>query len=83
VGWGALWLVTVQLLAGLAVLVLIVPRYEFPRNLEVWLAWSRIAFVTTAIVIVLSIIGQTRARVQILLCALTISSACVMIASLA
>jgi hypothetical protein len=82
-GRAALWLVTVQLLAGLAVFVFALRCYEFPRNVEIWMSWSRAAFIMTAVAILLSLIGQTRARWQILFGTLAIALVCVMIASLA
>jgi hypothetical protein len=83
VGWSALWLVTAQLVGSLIVLVFVLPHYEFPRNLDMWLAWSRIVLIMTPIVLFLSLVGQTRARIQILFCSLTTGVACVMWATLA
>jgi len=71
------------MLASLAVLVFVIPRYEFPHNVQIWLDWSRIVFVLSAVVIMLALIGRTRARVQILLCAIAMCWACVILASLA
>jgi hypothetical protein len=65
------------------VLVFVLPHYEFPRNLDMWLAWSRIVLIMTPIVLFLSLVGQTRARIQILFCSLTTGVACVMWATLA
>jgi len=82
-GWTALWLVTGQLLASLVVLAIVLPRYEFPQDIHIWVTWCRIVLIITPVVLVLSVIGQTRARVQILLCSLAVSTACVLLATLA
>jgi FtsH-binding integral membrane protein len=64
-GLSGLWVFTGQVLAGFLVAPLINARYPYPLNFQPFRIWARIVLVATLVVVVLSCLGKTRARAQI------------------
>lgn len=83
IGFIGLLLVTCQLLGAFVALMVVAAIHNFPDNFHTWISWTRLGFLSIAIVMLLLIVGKPRSRIQLMMCTVTISLACVMIATLA
>jgi hypothetical protein len=83
IGCIALLLATAQLLGAFIDSMVVAAMHDFPASLRAWLVWTRVCFFGAVIAIVLLIAGKSRSQIQLLICTVAMSLACVMIATLA